>query len=209
MRELTRQYDVLLIADEVATGFGRTGKMFACEHEDVQPDLLCLGKGMSGGYLPIAATLATTRIFSAFLGEHAAGRTFFHGHTFGGNPLGAAVSLANLELFAQQHVIERLQPKIELLSRLLESLRDLPQVGDVRQCGMMAGVELVRNRTTKEPFAWEEQQGAQVCRQSVRRGVLLRPLGNVVVIMPPLSITQEELERIGSTLRQAVVAHFA
>lgn len=209
VRELTRRHDVLLIADEVATGFGRTGTMFACQHEDVQPDLLCLGKGLSGGYLPVAATLATTRIFSAFLGDHAAGRTFFHGHTFGGNPLGAAVSLASLELFERDQVIEQLPAKIEILRGILESLQELPCVGDVRQCGMMAGLELVRDRVTKEPFAWEEQQGARVCRRAVRQGVLLRPLGNVVVIMPPLSITGAELEQIGRALRLALLEQFA
>ncbi len=208
IRELTRQYDCLFITDEVATGFGHTGKMFACEHEQVQPDLMCLGKGLTGGYLPMAATMASTKIFNAFLGPHDSGRTFFHGHTFGGNPLAAAVALANLELFEQQQVIQEIQPKIEALQQILESLKPLTHVGDVRQRGLMAGVELVLDRDSQKPLPWDEQHGARVCREVVRRGILLRPLGDVIVIMPPLSVTLNELHRIGDTLAEVLINHF-
>jgi adenosylmethionine-8-amino-7-oxononanoate aminotransferase len=196
VRELTRRYDVLLIADEIAVGFGRTGRMFACEHEQVTPDLLCLGKGLTGGYLPMAATLATERIWQAFLGEYAESRTFFHGHTFGGNPLCAAAALASLEVFEREQTLARLPAKIERLTEHLTRIAQHPQVGDVRQRGLIAGIELVRDRSTKEPYPWTEKRGMRACDHALSEGVWLRPLGNVVVIMPPLSITLDELDRI-------------
>ena len=151
-RELTRKYDVLLIADEVAVGFGRTGRMFACEHEGVTPDLLCIAKGLTGGYLPMAATLATGEIYRAFLGDYASGRTFYHGHTYGGNPLGAAAAMATLDVFDEERTLERLPPKIARLRELLAPLADHPHVGDIRQCGLIAGIELVRDRATRESY---------------------------------------------------------
>ena len=196
VRELTRQYDVLLIADEVATGFGRTGRMFACEHEAVSPDLLCLAKGLTGGYLPMAATLATDEIWQAFLGSYAEGRTFFHGHTYGGNPLAAAVGLATLDVFDEEQTLAQLPPKIARLAEHLARMAGHPHVGDVRQCGLMAGIELVRDRATQEPYPWAEKRGYRVCDYARSEGVWLRPLGNVVVIMPPLAITLDELDRI-------------
>ena len=196
VRDLTRKYDVLLIADEVAVGMGRTGKMFACEHEAVTPDLMCLAKGLSGGYLPVAATLTTSAIWDAFLGAHADQRTFFHGHTFGGNPLGCAVALASLSVFAEEDTLGQLPAKIELLETHLQRISKLPHVGDVRQCGMMAGIELVKEVDTKEPFAWADRVGDQVCRAAIEMGVWIRPLGNVVVLMPPLAISMEELDVI-------------
>ncbi len=149
LRELTRKYEVLLVADEVAVGFGRTGRMFACEHEGVSPDLLCLAKGLTGGYLPMAATLAGDEIWRAFLGEYSEGRTFFHGHTYGGNPLAAAAALASLEVFQEERTLERLRPKIARLAEHLAWLARRPHVGHVRQCGLMAGVELVCDRATR------------------------------------------------------------
>lgn len=196
VRRLTRKYDVLMIADEVAVGFGRTGSMFACDREEIAPDLLCLGKGISGGYLPLAATLATTEIWQAFLGTHAESKTLFHGHTYGGNPLAAAVGLASLEVFQHDAVLEKLVPKIGRLTDHLDRLARQPHVGDVRQSGMIAGIELVENRQAKKPFPWEQQQGKRVCDFALTQGVWIRPLGNVVVIMPPLSVTLEELDRI-------------
>ncbi|HPM83674.1 MAG TPA: adenosylmethionine--8-amino-7-oxononanoate transaminase [Candidatus Anammoximicrobium sp.] len=196
VRELTQRYEVLLIADEVATGFGRTGKLFACEHERVTPDLMCLGKGLTGGYLPMAATLATDEIWQAFLGSYAEGRTFYHGHTYTGNPLAAAVALATLDVFDEEQTLARLPPKVERLAQHLSRIAAHPHVGDVRQCGLMAGVELVRNRQTQEPYAWAEKRGYRVCDSARAEGVWLRPLGNVVVIMPPLAITLDELDRI-------------
>lgn len=195
-RELTRQHDVLLIADEVAVGFGRTGKLFACEHEQVAPDLFCLAKGLTGGYLPMAATLATDEIYKAFLGPPAAGRQFFHGHTYGGNPLAAAAALASLEIFEEERVLARLPEKIDRLAALLAPLAAHPHVGEIRQCGLMVGIELVQDRASGAPFSPAELRGARVCRAAREHGVWLRPLGDVVVILPPLSISLGELELI-------------
>lgn len=196
VRELTRQYEVLLIADEVATGFGRTGKLLACEHEGVTPDLLCLGKGLTGGYLPMAATLATGEIWQAFLGSYAECRTFYHGHTYTGNPLAAAVALATLDVFDEEQTLAHLPPKIERLQEHLARIAAHPHVGDVRQCGLMAGIELVQDRRRREPYPWAEKRGYRVCDHARSEGVWLRPLGNVVVIMPPLAIALPELDRI-------------
>jgi adenosylmethionine-8-amino-7-oxononanoate aminotransferase len=206
LRDLTRRYDVLLIADEVAVGFGRTGTLFACQQEDVSPDLLCLAKGLTGGYMPLAATLASDEIFQAFLGAYADSKTFFHGHTYGGNPLGAAVALATLDVFAEEDTLQQLQPKMARLGEHLTRIGQHEHVGDVRQCGLIGAVELVRDRATKQPYPWEEKRGMRVCDHARASGVLLRPLGNVLVMMPPLSITLDELDQIASALEQAIVA---
>ena len=206
VRELTRRFEVLLIADEVAVGFGRTGKMFACEHEQVSPDFLCLAKGITGGYLPLAATLTTPEIYEAFLAPHAEMKAFFHGHTYGGNPLAAAVALASLDVFEEQQTLAGLAPKIARLEEHLQRLARLEHVGNVRQRGLMAGIELVRDRRTKEPYPWPEKRGARVCEHARAEGVLLRPLGNVLVIMPPLAITLDQLDRIAAAVERAIVA---
>jgi adenosylmethionine-8-amino-7-oxononanoate aminotransferase len=206
VRELTRRYDVLLIADEVAVGMGRTGRMFACEQEKVTPDFMCLAKGLTGGYLPMAATLTTDEIWQAFLGEYAESKTFFHGHTYGGNPLGAAVALATLDVFDEERTLERLKPKIARLGEHLARLARLPQVGDVRQCGLIGAVELVRDRATKQPYPWAQKRGLRACDHARSEGVLLRPLGNVVVIMPPLAISLEELDRICAAVGRGIPA---
>jgi len=204
VRELTRKYDVLLIADEVAVGFGRTGKLFACEHEAVTPDFLCLAKGITGGYLPLAATIATEEIYQAFLGTYAESKTFFHGHTYGGNPLGAAAALACLDIFEEEKTLKRLQPKIARLAEHLARLGQLPHVGHVRQCGLIGALELVRDKATKAPYPWEEKRGLKVCDYARTEGVLLRPLGNVIVIMPPLSITLAQLDKILGVVEQGI-----
>jgi adenosylmethionine-8-amino-7-oxononanoate aminotransferase len=204
VRELTRQHNVLLIADEVAVGMGRTGKMFACEHEGVVPDFLCLAKGLTGGYLPLAATLATTEIWNAFLGTYAESKTFYHGHTYGGNPLGAAVALATLEIFEEEQTLAAMQPKIARLSEHLARIGGNPHVGDVRQRGLIAGIELVRDRETREAYPWEERRGSRVCQHALTEGVWLRPLGNVVVIMPPLAISLAELDRICEAVERGI-----
>jgi adenosylmethionine---8-amino-7-oxononanoate aminotransferase len=196
VRELTRRYDVLLIADEVAVGFGRAGTLFACEQEHVTPDLLAVAKGLSGGYLPLAATLATREIWQAFLGTFAESKTFFHGHTYGGNPLGAAAALASLDVFDEEQTLARLPAKAARLDEHLARIAEREHVGDTRRRGLIAAVELVRDRGSREPYAWTEQRGMQACRAAREHGVLLRPLGNVIVIMPPLSVTLEELDRI-------------
>ncbi len=206
VRELCTKYDVLLIADEVAVGFGRTGKMFACEHEQVTPDFLCLAKGITGGYLPLAATLTTDEIWNAFLGTYAESKSFFHGHTYGGNPLGAAVALANLQIFDEEQTLGKIQPKIARLKEHLSRIGQHQHVGDVRQCGLIAGVELVRDKDTKEPYPWVERRGWRVCESAMADGVLLRPLGNVVVIMPPLAISIEELDRVCAAVERGIEA---
>jgi adenosylmethionine-8-amino-7-oxononanoate aminotransferase len=167
--------------------------MFACEHEGVSPDLLCLAKGITGGYLPLAATLATDDVYQAFLGEYAEFKAFFHGHTYTGNPLGAAVGLASLDIFAQDRVLERLAPKIELLTRRLEKMGDHPRVGDIRQRGLMVGIELVADKGSREPFPMARRTGHRVILAARQLGAILRPLGDVIVLMPPLCITPEEL----------------
>jgi adenosylmethionine-8-amino-7-oxononanoate aminotransferase len=206
VREVTRECGVLLIADEVAVGFGRTGTMFACEQEGVAPDFLCLAKGLTGGYLPLAATLTTDEVYEAFLGPPEAGRTFYHGHTYTGNPLGAAAALASLDLLEAPAGLPALPAKVERLRQQLERLRDLPVVGDVRQKGLIAGVELVEERATKRPFPAERRVGARVCRLCREQGVLLRPLGDVVVVMPPLAIDLSLLDRLGDVLYNSVRA---
>jgi adenosylmethionine-8-amino-7-oxononanoate aminotransferase len=206
LRELTRRYDVLLIADEVAVGFGRTGTMFACQQEQVTPDLLCLAKGLSGGYMPVAATLTTAEVWQAFLGTYGESKTFFHGHTYGGNPLGAAVALATLDVFEEEQTLERVKSKIKRLAEHLERIAGHPHVGDARQRGLIAGIELVRDRSTKEPYPWEERLGMRVCDWARGQGVLLRPLGNVLVIMPPLSVRIDELDRICHAVEAGIAA---
>jgi adenosylmethionine-8-amino-7-oxononanoate aminotransferase len=194
LRDVTRECGVLLIADEVAVGFGRTGTLFACSQEDVVPDLMCLAKGLTGGYLPLAATLATEEIFAAFLGRVEEGKTFFHGHTYTGNPLGCAVALASLDKLIDGGVMAGLPKRVAALTAGLDRLAGLPIVGDVRRRGLMAGVELVRDRATREPFPAGRRVAQRVCRQARDRGLMLRPLRDVVVVMPPLTL---EVELIG------------
>jgi adenosylmethionine-8-amino-7-oxononanoate aminotransferase len=200
VREVTRECNVLLIADEVAVGIGRTGSLFACSQEGVTPDFLCLAKGLTAGYLPLAATLTTDEIFSAFLGRPEEGKTFFHGHTYTGNPLAAAVALANLELIEQTGLIESIPAKAARLADHLARMATLPVVGDVRQRGLMAGIELVQDRQTRQAFPAERRVGWHVCRRAREQGVLLRPLGDVVVVMPPLAIDVSLLDRVGNVL---------
>ena len=205
LREATTEAGVLLVCDEVATGFGRTGTMFACEQAGVSPDLLCVAKGITGGYLPLAATLATERIHDAFLGPPAAGRTFYHGHTYTGNPLGCAAALASLDLFEQERTLDRLGPKIARLENLLATeIAPLPHVADVRQRGVMVGIELAASVDDRRPYPPADRMGARVTVAARRRGVIVRPLGDVVVLMPPLSITSEEIDRLVTVVRDAV-----
>jgi adenosylmethionine-8-amino-7-oxononanoate aminotransferase len=189
VRELCDRFGVLLICDEVATGFGRTGKMFACGHEGVAPDLLCLAKGLTGGYLPLAATLATERIYEGFLGAPEEYRTFFHGHTYTGNPLACAAALASLDAFEQERTIDRLQPKIELLWELLAEVESMPEVTEVRGRGVMVGIDLGEH----DPAL---RLGHQVTIEARKRGAIIRPLSDVIVLMPPLSISEGELRSL-------------
>ncbi|XEC97521.1 adenosylmethionine--8-amino-7-oxononanoate transaminase [Paenibacillus tarimensis] len=201
---LVKRYDVLLIADEVATGFGRTGAMFACGLEDVSPDLMVVGKGITGGYLPLAATLATDEVYSAFYADYEERKTFFHGHSYTGNPLACAVALENLRLFEQRSLVEDVRRKAIRLAPRLQQLALLPHVGDVRQKGLMIGIELVHDKSGKTSYGWEERIGVRVCRRARELGMLTRPLGNVIVFMPPLVSTEDELAAMTDILEQAI-----
>ncbi len=206
LSEICRENRILLILDEVATGFGRTGKMFACEHAGVSPDILCLAKGIAGGYLPLAATLTTEEIFSAFLGEYAEYKTFFHGHTYTGNPLGCAVALANLELFRKEKILEKVQPKIAYLKRRLEKeFLPLAHVGDVRQWGFMVGIELAEDKKSRRGYPSEKRMGHRVILDARKRGVMIRPLGDIIILMPPLTISEEELKTILDVVHESIL----
>jgi adenosylmethionine-8-amino-7-oxononanoate transaminase len=202
--ELCREHEVLLIADEVATGFGRTGRMFACEHEGVTPDLMAIGKGLTGGYLPLAATLTTDRIYEAFLGTHAEKMTFFHGHSYTGNQLGCAAALGNLKRMRETKLLEGLAEKERLIGSRAEAMREHPYVGDVRYKGMVLGIELVVDNESKATYPWEAQVGWRVCSRAREKGLLVRPLGSVAIFMPPLGSTLEELSEMLDILAEAL-----
>jgi len=192
--EICNEYDIPLILDEVAVGFGRTGTMFAFEQEGVVPDVLCLAKGITGGYLPLAVTVFKEKIFKSFIGEYE--KTFFHGHTYTGNALACSAAIANLALFQEEQTLEKLRSKVEILSKLLERFNELEIVGDIRQKGFIAGVELVKNRKTKEPFRLNERIGHRVIKLARKYGVIMRPLGSVLVFFPPLAINEKQLETL-------------
>ena len=198
VRRLCDQHGVLMIADEVATGFGRTGRMFACEHESVKPDLMCVAKGLTGGYMPLAATLASERIYEGFLGAHPEYRTFFHGHTYTGNPLACAAAIATLDIFERENTLERVSARSAQLNELLEEkIADLPQVAEIRQLGLMCGIEL-------SGFPEDRRTGHLVTLAARLRGAIVRPLGDVVILMPPLSITERELRSLVETVADAI-----
>jgi len=203
---ITRENGLLLITDEVATGFGRTGSMFACGKEAVKPDFLCMAKGITGGYMPLAATMTTDEVFSGFLGRFEDFRTFFHGHTYTGNPLACSVAVRNLELFESERVVEKMQPKIELLKDRLRKFADLPHVGEVRQQGFMVGIELVKSKKTKRPYAPGEKVGHRVIMEARKRGVAIRPLGDVIVLMPPPAIDESILEELVEVTYESIKA---
>jgi adenosylmethionine-8-amino-7-oxononanoate aminotransferase len=204
VRELCDFHGLLMITDEVATGFGRTGRMFACEHEGVVPDIMALSKGIAAGYLPLAVTVTSEEVYSAFMGEYAELKTFFHGHTFTGNPLACAVALKSMELFEKDRLLDALQPKIARLAERLDELARLEHVGDVRQCGLAAGIELVEDKATKHAYPWEQKVGIRICREARKHGVFSRPLGNTVVVFPPLAIAPDELELLMDGLERAI-----
>ena len=204
LRELTEKYNVLFLVDEVATGFGRTGKMFACDHEDVSPDFMMVAKGITGGYLPLAATFMTDEIYNAFLGDYTQQRTFFHGHSYTGNPLCCAAGLANLEIFREEKVIEGLRDKIAAASAKLVTFEDLKHVGEVRQQGLMIGIELAQDPKKKIPFSWNMAMGAKVCKKTREYGLIIRPIGSVVVFMPPLISTVQEIEHMLTIIYKSI-----
>ena len=197
LERVCREHDVLLLADEVATGFGRTAEMFACEHEDVEPDVMTLGKGLTGGYLPVAATLVGDEVYEAFYGDFAELKALYHGHSFTGNQLGCAVALASLDLFEQDRLVEHVQESSRFVARLLEPIAALPGVGDVRQRGLMVGIELLADD-------WRDRTGQRVCARARELGMLTRPLGDVVIFMPPLVSDADELEAMVGILHEAI-----
>jgi len=205
LRELRAWCDrqgVLLIFDEVMTGFGRTGKMFACEHESVLPDFLSLAKGLTGGTMPLAATLTTERIFEAFLGDYEEMKTLFYGHSYCGNPLACAAALANLAVFEEEQTLIRLQPKIRLLGEMLCELAGHSHVGEVRQCGFMAGIDVVRKKG--RPYPWQDQMGSKICVATRQHGLLTRPIRDTLVLLPPLCFTEGELAEAFGALRAGI-----
>ncbi len=204
--EACKKYGVFLILDEVATGFGRTGSLFACEAEGVEPDFLCLSKGLTGGYLPLGATLTTERVFQGFWGSYRAYRTFFHGHTYTGNPLACSAALATIECLQKERIIEKLERKIDYFQKQLRKLQQLATVGEIRQVGLMVGIELVSHRETKEPYPPEERRGHRVCLEARRRGVLIRPLGDVIVLMPPLSVTRPQIDWLVEAVHESILS---
>jgi adenosylmethionine---8-amino-7-oxononanoate aminotransferase len=205
LHEICRRNGILFVLDEVATGFGRTGKMFACEHAGVTPDILCLAKGITGGYLPLAATLTSEEVFAGFLAEYKDFKTFFHGHTYTGNPLGCAVALANLELFRTENIVEKMQPAISYLhKRLADEFLPLSHVSDVRQWGFMVGIELVEDKATRKGYPPENRIGHRVIMEARKRDVMIRPLGDIIILMPPLSITDAELALLLDTVGDCI-----
>jgi len=201
---IARKTGTLLILDEVMTGFGRTGTMFACEQERVSPDFLCLAKGLTGGTMPLAATLTTEKVFEAFLGKFEELKTFFHGHSYTANPLGCAAALANLEIFEREKTLKRIARLEKVLAGSLKKFRRLRHVGDIRQKGLIAGIELVRHRRPREPYAWQERIGARVCERARKSGVLTRPIGNVVVLMPPYCVTDAQIRYICEVIHKSI-----
>jgi adenosylmethionine---8-amino-7-oxononanoate aminotransferase len=204
LRELTKSYGVLLIADEIAVGFGRTGTMFACQQENVVPDFLCLGKGLSGGYLPIAATMTNDTIYSAFLGEHHQARTLHHGHTFSGNPLACAAAFASLDVFDEERTLAKLPTKVARLNEHLCKLTKHPHVGSTRQRGLIGALDLTLDKATGAPYPAVERRAWRVCKEALTHGVWLRPLADVLYVMPPLAITLDELDTVMETLAAAI-----
>lgn len=194
--KITKENNLIFIADEVATGFGRTGTFFACEREKIRPDMICLSKALTGGYLPLAATITTEEIYNAFLGKYEEFKTFFHGHTYTGNPIACSLALANLELFERENLLKAIQEKIKFAERELERFKDLSHVGDVRQGGLMIGIELVQNKKDKKPYPPESRIGQKVVLKAREKGLIIRPLGDVIVLMPPLAVDMEILKKI-------------
>lgn len=209
VRELTKKYDVLLIVDEVATGFGRTGKLFACENEAVCPDMMCMSKGITAGYLALGATMTTDEIYDAFLGEAADYKTFYHGHSYTGNPLACAAGIAGLEIFAKEKVIENLPPKMAVITEHMQKMQAMKYVGDARQCGMLAGIELIRDKERRLPFEPSLLMAGGICQTARKYGLIVRNIGDVIVFMPPLASTAQQIDEMLCMLEQAMQEVFA
>jgi len=204
VRDLTKKYNVLLIVDEVAVGFGRTGLMYACNHEGVLPDMMCLSKGISAGYLPLGATLVTKEIYNAFLGEPTDYKTFYHGHSYTGNNLACAAGLASLKIFKEDHVIDNLPPKIKVIQEHFARMNEMEFVGDARQCGMLGGIELMLDKEHRIPFAAKLQMAGGICQNARKYGLIIRNIGDVIVFMPPLVSTTDEIDGMLSRLEKSM-----
>ena len=204
IQKLCKKFDILLILDEVATGFGRTGEMFACDHDNVTPDILVLGKGLTGGYLPLSATITTNDIFETFLGEHEELKAFFHGHSYSGNPLACSAAIANLEIFEEEQTIKKAKKVIEIFEEELKEFSGLEHVSSVRNKGLMAGIDLKKNVKKNINYKYNERIGKKVCDIAKKDGVLIRPLGDTIVIMPPVSIKQKELKKLTRTIYKSI-----
>lgn len=204
LREACDRYQVHLIADEIAVGFGRTGTMFACEQADITPDFMCLSKGLTAGYLPLSVTLTTNRIYDAFYDDYIKLNAFLHSHSYTGNPIACSVANASLDIFRDQNIIEKNKRLAETMSTAAASLTDHPHVAEVRQQGMILAIEIVKNKITREPYPWQERRGLKVYEHALTKGVLLRPLGNVIYIMPPYVITEEEINHVLTTAKEGI-----
>lgn len=204
VRELCDKYDILFIDDEVAMGFGRTGKMFAFEHAQIVPDIMCIAKGLTAGYLPLSATIVQEKIYKAFYDDYEKLKTFYHGHSFTANPLACSVALENIKILEEESIIEMIQPKIKKLKKELKKFKDLECVGDIRQIGLIGVIELVKNKETKEPFALEERIGDKIYKECLKKGAILRPLGDIIYFMPPYVITNNDIEQLTNIAYDAI-----
>lgn len=196
LRKLCDKYDILLIDDEVAMAFGRTGKYFAFEHAGIKPDIFCVAKGITAGYIPLAATITTDKIYNAFYDDFSSLKTFYHGHSFTGNPVACAIAVENLKIMQEERIVENLTPKINKLKSCLEKFKALEHAGDIRHIGMIGAIELVKNKKTREPYPFTDRTGHRVFKSALKKGAVLRPIGNVIYFMPPLIITEEEIEEL-------------
>ena len=206
LKTLCDRYNILLIDDEVAMGFGRTGKMFAFEHANIVPDIICLAKGLTAGYLPLSVTMTKQKIYDAFYDDYEKLKTFYHGHSFTGNPLAASVAVENLKIHEENRIVESLQPKIQKLARELEKFKELDYVGDIRHIGMIGVVEIVKDKTSKEPYPFEDRIGQKVYKEALKKGAILRPLGNILYFMPPYVITESEIELLTNIAYDSIKA---
>jgi adenosylmethionine-8-amino-7-oxononanoate aminotransferase len=204
LREACDRYNIHLIADEIAVGFGRTGTLFACEQAGISPDFMCLSKGLTAGYLPLSITMTTDDVFNAFYDDFDTMKAFLHSHSYTGNPIGCAVARATLDIFRDDNVLESNRRKSQVMGESVEHLRDHPHVGDIRQHGMILAMELVKDKTTMEPFPWQERRGLRVYQHSITREALLRPLGNVTYFMPPYVINEDEIRHLGQVATEGI-----
>ena len=204
LRELCDRHDILLIDDEVAMAFGRTGKYFAYEHAGIKPDIFCVAKGITAGYIPLAATITTNKIYNAFYDDFSTLKTFYHGHSFTGNPVACAIAVENLKIMEQEKIIDNLQPKIKKLKSCLDKFKTLEHAGDIRHTGMIGAVEMVKDKNTKEPYNFDDRMGHRVFLEALKNGAILRPIGNVIYFMPPLIITEQEIEKLTDIAYSAI-----